>query len=78
MPTYAVIFRLRVDAKVLQKREPKAGLREYAPELSQQADERYARIIQQDRLAAFDVWNQQTIDESAQEVMMHMAGMKLI
>jgi hypothetical protein len=78
MPTYAAIFRLRADARVLQKREPKAGLREYAPESSQQADERYARIIQQDRLPAFDVWNQQTIDESAQEVMVRLAGMKLI
>ena len=78
VPTYAAIFRLRADARVLQKREPKAGLREYVPELSQQADERYARIIQQDRLAAFDIWNQQTIDESAQEVMVHLADMKLI
>lgn len=78
VPTYAAIFRLRADAKVLQKREPKAGLREYTPERSLQADERYGRIIQQDRLPAYDVWNHQTIDESAQEVMMHLADMKLI
>jgi hypothetical protein len=77
-PTYAAIFRLRADAKVLQKREPKDGLREYTPERSLQADERYGRIIQQDRLPAYDVWNHLTIDECAQEVMVHLADMKLI
>jgi broad-specificity NMP kinase len=78
LPTYAAVFRLRADAKVLKKRMPKSGMREYALERSQLADERYGRIIQQDRLPAFDVWNQQTIDESAQEVMVHLADMKLI
>ncbi|MCU0235548.1 MAG: hypothetical protein MUC72_00510 [Acidobacteria bacterium] len=77
-PTYAAIFRVRADAKVLLKRELKAGLRECDPERSQQADERYDRVIQQDRLPAYDVWNHQTIDESAQEVMVRLADMKLI
>jgi hypothetical protein len=77
-PTYTAIFRLRADAKVLQKREPKAGLREYTPELSLKADERYSRIIQQDRLPAYDVWNHLTVDESAQAVMVRLDDMKLI
>ena len=78
LPTYAAVFRLRADPKVLKKRMPRSGLREYPLERSQMADERYGRIIQQDRLPSFDVWNQQTIDESAQEVMVHLADMKLI
>ena len=79
MPTYAVIFRIRADAKELKKREPKAGLREYdAGTLP--ADGRAVRPASSSRTAstAFDIWNHQTIDESAQEVMMHMADMKLI
>jgi broad-specificity NMP kinase len=78
LPTYSAVFRLRADAKVLKKRLPRAGLREYPLERSQQADERYGHLVQQERLNAFDVWNHQTIDESAQEVMVHLADLKLI
>ena len=78
MPTYSLIFRIRTDAKVLKKRISKAGLREYPLECCQPLDEQYGRIILQDRLEAFDVWNHQTIDESAQEVMTHIADIKLI
>ena len=40
-------------------------------------DELYGRIIQQDRVQAFDVWNHQTIDESAQEVMTHITRFEI-
>lgn len=77
-PTYAAVFRLRADAKVLKKRLPKAGLKEYPLERCQQADESFGRLVRQELLPAFDVWNHQTIDESAQEVMVHLADLKLI
>jgi hypothetical protein len=78
LPTYTVIFRVRADAKVLKKRLATARLHEYPQDRSPQLDEQYGRIIQQDRVQAFDVWNHQTIDESAQEVMMHITDLKLI
>ena len=78
MPTYTVVFRMRVDAKVLKKRLATAGLHEYPQDRSPQLDELYGRIIQQDRVQAFEVWNHQTIDESAQEVMTHITDLKLI
>ena len=78
MPTYTVVFRMRADAKVLKKRLTTAGLHEYPPDRSPQLDEMYGQIIQQDGIQAFDVWNHQTVDESAQEVMTHLADMKLI
>jgi len=78
MPTYVLTFRIRVDAKILRKRIPKASLREYSPERCSQLDELCGRIIQQDRLQALDIWNHQSIDESAQEVMKQMADRKLI
>jgi deoxyadenosine/deoxycytidine kinase len=78
MPTYAVTFRIRVDAKILKSRIPKAGLREYHPDRCQQLDELYSQIIQASRIPAFDIWNHQTVDESAQEVMMQIASLKLV
>jgi len=78
MPTYDAMFRIRVDAKILKKRIPKAGLREYPLDRCSQLDELYGQIIQQDHLQAFDVWNHQSIDESAQEVMRQLTDLKLI
>jgi broad-specificity NMP kinase len=78
MPTYTVVFRLRADAKVLKKRLSTADLHEYPLDSSPQLDELYGQVIQQDHLQAFDVWNHQTIDESAQEVMTQISDMKLI
>ncbi len=78
IPTYTVFFRLRADAAALKKRKPRAGMREYPLEGSPQVDESYSRIVQQDLLPSFDIWNHQSIDESTQEVMVHLADMKLI
>jgi hypothetical protein len=78
LPTYALIFRIRADAKVLKKRIPKAGLKEYPLESCHQLDELYGQIILEDRIQGFDVWNHQSIDESAQTVMTHLADMKFI
>jgi len=78
MPTYTVVFRMRADAKVLKKRLSTAGLREYPQDRSPLLEELYGRTMQQDHIQTFDVWNHQTIDESAQEVMTHMTDLKLI
>jgi deoxyadenosine/deoxycytidine kinase len=78
IPTYTLTFRIRVDAKVLKKRITKVGLREYPLDRNQQLDELYGQTIQQERIKAFDIWNHQSVDESAQEVMMQIADMKLI
>jgi broad-specificity NMP kinase len=78
MPTYTVVFRMRADAKVLKKRLATAGRHEYPQDPSPLMDELYGRIMQQDHVQAFDVWNHQTIDESAQEVMTHITDLKLI
>jgi hypothetical protein len=41
-------------------------------------DELYDRIIEQNRIQASDIWNHQSVDESAQEVMKQLANLKLI
>jgi len=78
LPTYAMVFRIRADAKILRKRKAQKGLREYPTERCQQLDEQYLQAIQRDRIQSFDVWNHRSIDESAQEVMVRMTEAKLI
>jgi deoxyadenosine/deoxycytidine kinase len=78
IPTYAATFRIRVDVKILKKRVPKTGLREYPLDLCPQLDELYSQIIQLDRLRATDIWNHQSVDESAHEVMKQITDLKLI
>ncbi len=78
IPSYTVFFRLRAEAAALKKRKPRAGMREYPLADLPQADENYSRIIQQDQLPSFDIWNHQSIDESTQEAMVRLADMKLI
>lgn len=75
--SYAVIFRVRIDGKELEKRIPKSGLRD--PELVDSApmDKLYGQIIQTDRIHAIEVWNNRSVDESAQEVLKRIAELKL-
>ena len=78
LPSYAVVFRLRADAAALKKRKPKDGMREHPRERGRQEDERFLRLAQEERVLSFDVWNHQTIDECAQDVMTRLAEIKLI
>jgi deoxyadenosine/deoxycytidine kinase len=77
IPTYAVIFRIRVDGKELEKRLPKGGLRVHEPGHSQAIDTLYGQIIQADQIQALDIWNHQSVDESAQEVLKKIVDLKL-
>lgn len=78
VPSYAVIFRIRVDSKELEKRIPKSGLRANEFRHSQPMDELYSQIILADQINAIDIWNHQSIDESAQEVLKKIADLKLL
>ena len=78
VPTYSMTFRIRVDMKILEKRAPKTGLCEYPLDRCPQLEELYSQIIGQDEIRAIDIWNHQSIDESAQEVMKQITNLKLI
>jgi deoxyadenosine/deoxycytidine kinase len=78
IPSYTVIFRIRVDGKELEKRVPKSGLHAHEPGHSQAMDTLYGQIILADRIHALDIWNHQSIDESAQEVLKKIADLKLV
>ncbi|MEI6614826.1 MAG: hypothetical protein WCL37_08000 [Chrysiogenales bacterium] len=78
IPSYTVIFRIRVDSKELGKRIPKGGLRAIEIDLSQPMDELYSQFILADQINAIDIWNHQSIDESAQEVLKKISELKLL
>jgi deoxyadenosine/deoxycytidine kinase len=78
IPSYTVTFRIRIDGKELEKRIPQNGLHAHEPGLSQAMDALYGQIILADRIHAIDIWNHQSIDESAQEVLKKIADLKLV
>ena len=78
IPTYSVTFRIRVDMTILGKRVPKTELREYPLGRCPQLEELYNQIIGQVEIRAIDIWNHQSVDESAQEVMKQLGNLKLI
>jgi deoxyadenosine/deoxycytidine kinase len=75
--SYTVIFRVRIDGKELEKRIPKSGLCDHEHAHSGPIDKLYGQIIQADRINAIDIWNNQSVDESAQEVLKRIADLKL-
>jgi deoxyadenosine/deoxycytidine kinase len=75
--SYAVLFRVRIDAKELEKRIPKSGLRDHELAHSGSLDKLYGQITQADQIHAIDIWNHQSVDESAQEVLKRIADLKL-
>jgi deoxyadenosine/deoxycytidine kinase len=77
IPTYTVIFRIRVDSKELEKRLPKSDWRASEIDHSQPLDKLYGQIILADKINAIDIWNHKSIDESAQEVLKKIGELKL-
>jgi deoxyadenosine/deoxycytidine kinase len=78
IPTYTVIFRIRVDAKELEARIPKSEWPEKEMEPSHSLDALYGQIILADQIHAIDVWNHKSIDESAQDVLKKLGELKLL
>jgi deoxyadenosine/deoxycytidine kinase len=78
IPSYTVIFRIRVDGKELEKRLPKSGLRAHESDHSQLLDKLYGQIIATDHVHAIDIWNHKSIDESAQDVLKKIGELKLL
>jgi len=78
IPTYTVVFRIRVDGKELEKRLPQSGLRARETDRSHALDKLYGQIIAADRIQAIDIWNHKSIDESAQEVLKKIGELKLV
>lgn len=66
--TYDLIFLIRLDLKKLDAREFDKELRKIDTEYIKQREEIYLKTIKEDNLKVFEIWNNNTIDESAQQI----------
>jgi deoxyadenosine/deoxycytidine kinase len=78
IPTYTVIFRIRVDGKELEKRLPKNEWPKKETEPPSSLDALYGQIVLADQIHALDVWNHKSIDESAQDVLKKIGELNLL
>jgi len=67
--TYDLVFMIRTDLNELEKREFKNELRIPDIDHIKKTDEIYKAIIEEDNLKVYNIWNNNSIDESAFEVL---------
>jgi len=65
---YDLIFLIRMDFKELEKREFNNEIRIADIEHIKKIDELYKEAIETDQLKVIEIWNNNTIDESAHEI----------
>lgn len=66
--TYDLIFMIRLDLKKLDDREFDKELRQIDIEYIKNREKVYLETIEEDDLNVFEIWNNNTIDESAQQI----------
>jgi hypothetical protein len=76
--SYSLIFHVRVDPKILNARKEPESDPNLNPKEMQAMEEMFLDTIARDRLKAIDIWNHQSVDESAQKVIDKLSDLKLI
>ena len=76
--SYSLIFHVRVDSKILNTRKKQEHDSKLSLKEMQVMEEMFLDIIARDRLKAIDIWNHQSVDESAQKVIDRLSDLKLI
>ncbi len=66
--TYDLIFLIRMDLNELEKRDIANEIRITDVEYIKKIEELYKKAIQEDNLKVIEIWNNNTIDESALEI----------
>jgi thymidylate kinase len=66
--TYDLVFLIRLDLKKLDSREFDKELRKIDSEYIKKREEIYLNTIKEDNLKVFEIWNNNTIDESAHQI----------
>jgi deoxyadenosine/deoxycytidine kinase len=74
--SYHLTFIIRTDLNELEKREFDNELRIPEIEHIKRTDELFKSTIEEDNLKVFDIWNNNTIDESAHEILRIMSEYK--
>ena len=74
--TYDMIFLIRMDLKELEKREFNNEIRIADIDHIKKIDELYKTAVDTDRLKVIEIWNNNTIDESAHEIIKSISQFK--
>ncbi|MCK5056467.1 MAG: AAA family ATPase [Candidatus Aminicenantes bacterium] len=74
--TYDLIFLIRLDLKKLDSREFDKELRKIDSEYIKTREKVYLETIKEDNLKVFEIWNNNTIDESAQKIVQTISEYK--
>jgi deoxyadenosine/deoxycytidine kinase len=78
IPTYSLIFHVRTDPRILKARKDFERGTRVSPEEMRGMEEMFLDTITQEQLKVADVWNHQSVDESAQQVMIELSNLKII
>ena len=74
--TYDMIFLIRLDLKKLDTREFNKELRKIDSQYIKTREKVYLKTIKEDNLNVVDIWNNNTIDESAQKIIQTISEYK--
>jgi deoxyadenosine/deoxycytidine kinase len=74
--TYDLIFLIRMDLIELEKRELANELKITDLETVKRIEEIYKEIVVEDNLTVIEIWNNNSIDESAHEIIKHITEYK--
>jgi thymidylate kinase len=74
--TYDLIFLIRLDLRKLDSREFDKELRKIDSEYIKTREKVYLETIKEDNLKVFEIWNNNTIDESAQKIVQTISEYK--
>lgn len=78
IPTYSLIFHVRTDPRILKARKDSERGTRFSPEEMRSMEEMFLDTITREQLKVADVWNHQSVDESAQQVMIELSNLKII
>ena len=74
--TYDLIFLIRLDLKTLDNREYNTEFMKIDAEYIKKREDLYLKTIKEDNLKVFEIWNNNTVDESAHEIMKSISEYK--
>lgn len=71
--TYDIIFIIRVDPKILEKREDTEKFELPKEDYLKEIESFYQQIIKEDNLKVIEIWNNNSVDESAHDIIKHIS-----
>ncbi len=68
MKTYDLVFLIRLDTREYEKRNSGNEFREVTSDYIKETERLFSRVIEHDNLKVHEIWNNNSLDESAQQI----------